>query len=925
MSHRTTSNATMERACAANAKPKERISIRLPLIALAVVLAWMIAPASAAESTSAVITGRVVSSTGTPVAEARIAAASPSGTYGATSDARGAFRLLGVAPDTYTISIEARGYDGAVQTGIVAAAGSAQQLAVRLLPVIKTIGGVTSTVTPIQAGSTTERFLIGRKPFSLDANGAGLAAYSAGTVQGTIAAVPGVALDTFGNAILRGGKVDDVVFDYDSVPIQQGLIAEPGGNIVGAQLSGTGVASTATTLAGFTNQGDNALGGIVDQIALTGSYPGRTTVAITDGVGALAQRFALTQQWATPDLRWRYAFATTLSSEYFAYGDGHTFYPSEAATYGLSLQSRGSASFAGNVHFRITPNDDLSVTGLFGEANYQQYASPYPGEAIGAFDGAVTPYPGESDPAAAVHFASSLRGTYDIAKVQWLHTGSRATSRFQIYQTQFGSSAGGPFWDDLSFPDGVISLSATQGGRQTGTSFDIDQLASDRHHLVYGIEYRVNNSFLHQIVPTADESIDSNPTLFTRLAYLGDTWTISRLNIAGTARFNQTHIVPSDGSDYDVAAIDPHASIAYRIGGTLTARITFDHTTVAPKPLEADRTDSSNAAPFVPLAAETANNVTYALEGAGRTRFRLVYYRDREHNRIDVLPFDFRTAVASGQNPSGVGVPTNAGSLLTNGFDLWVQSGPLTLKLDTIHGLSSSASQFAYNELNAAAVAAGHLFPLSYTPAFTGSLSYEFGALHHRLRITPSISYQSGFPYGNGTMAWTFDPASGKPVQVPNDNFVNPGYSYYFLRDPSMPFDAAVNPYIGSLGTPEGPDPNSLRSTPQTLVSLHIEGDITKRLTASIDIANLFATSTPTAYQGNPYLIGPPGYTGNNPLYGAAYQSATGFANPYVLGNGIPTNDGVHQAVPWAYGTAGYVPQGYPLARTVQFSLRYTF
>jgi hypothetical protein len=41
--------------------------------------------------------------------------------------------------------------------------------------------------------------------------------------------------------------------------------------------------------------------------------------------------------------------------------------------------------------------------------------------------------------------------------------------------------------------------------------------------------------------------------------------------------------------------------------------------------------------------------------------------------------------------------------------------------------------------------------------------------------------------------------------------------------------------------------------------------------------------------------------------------------------SGVPTNDGVQQAVPWEYRTASYVPQGYPLARTVQFSLRYNF
>jgi hypothetical protein len=53
--------------------------------------------------------------------------------------------------------------------------------------------------------------------------------------------------------------------------------------------------------------------------------------------------------------------------------------------------------------------------------------------------------------------------------------------------------------------------------------------------------------------------------------------------------------------------------------------------------------------------------------------------------------------------------------------------------------------------------------------------------------------------------------------------------------------------------------------------------------------------------QGNPYLVGPPG----------------------TPGNGVPTSGGVTPAVPWQYGTAGYVSQGYPLARTFQVGLRY--
>jgi len=898
----------------------------LALGMLAFVLGTTVTRGDAAESTTATIAGIVTGAGGVAVRGAAVAAASPSGRYQATTDARGAFRLLGVALDTYTVSVEARGYEPAVARGVTAQPAFVQRLVVRLIPTVATIGRVDSRIDAIAVGSASERFVVTGDAARPAENASGLAAYTGGTVQGAVASVPGVDLDTFGNAIVRGGKVDDTVFDFDSVPVPQGLIAEPGGNIVGAQLSTTGVSATVVTLAGFSNQSDNALGGVVDLVPLTGMYPARSTIELTDGAGALAQGFAWQSQWATPDLRWRYAAAATLSSEYLAYGDGQTFYPSEAATYGLSLQTRGTASFMGNVHFRPTPNDDLSFVALSGEANYQQYDSPYPGETYGAFDGQFTTFPGETNPNASVTFASGLRGTYDVLKAQWLHTAGHATTRVQLYQTQFGSTAGGPFWDDLSFPDGIISLAASQGGRESGLSFDVDQFASDHHQLLYGAEYRVNNSFLEQVVPTADETIASNPTLFSDLAYAGDIWTLaSGLDLAATARVTRTYIVPSDGTPYTVAAVDPHASLVYRLGGTTSVRIAFDHTTVAPKPLEADRTDTSNPAPFVPLAAETTSNLTYAVEGGGRTKFRLAYYDENEKNRIDVLPVNFRSAVAAGEGPTGVGVPTNAGALLAHGLDLWLQNGGFVLKADSIRGYSSSASQFAYNGLNAAAVAAGHLFPLGYVPDFTATLSYEFGLLHKRVRVTPSLSYESGYPYGNGTMIYEFDPVTNKPVQVPNDNFVNPGYNYYFLANPALPFNATTNPYIGSLGTPEGPDPNSLRAPGQMLVSVHLEGDVTPRLTAALDVLNLFATSTPTALQGNPYLIGPPGYAGNNPLYAAAYQNAANFAQPYVLGNGIPTNDGVHQAVPWQYGTAGYVPQGYPLARTFQFSLRYRF
>ncbi len=923
---------------------------RIALMLFVVVAAASSAPVRAAEATTGTIAGTVLDTIGAPVEGALVVASSPSGRYETRTDARGRFAVLGVTPDSYAVAVDHVQYQRAVRAGNLVLPGQTTTIGFRLASALRSIGQVRAVTNAFNVGTPADSFTVtgsAAQAHSPTTSSAGLANYTAGTVQGAIANVPGIDLDPFANAIVRGGKISDAVFDYDSVPIPQGLIAEPGGNVIGAQLPTTGIASTTVTLAGYQGESDNALAGVVNEIPAVGTYPGRTTIELGQGFGTPFGFANVQVLGASPDLRWRYAFASSAGSETFRYGDGHSFYPSEAATYGLALANRAQFSVESNVHYRAGAKDDFSILGLVGQATYDQYGSPYPGETVGRFNGTdmngnVVPYPGIADQSGGVGFASGIRGAYDIIKAAWLHTGAHVLSRVQLYQSQYSSQAGGPFWDENGFPDGSISLAQTQGGRQTGLTYDADGVYGP-NHLRFGAEYRVSTSFLDQIVPTADEFITSRPTIDSSLVYLADTWSVSnRLELMGAARAMHAHFKPSDGFAYDVGALDPHVGASYRIGSAYALRVNYDHTTVAPAALEADRTDSTNVdtngvpAPFVPLAPEIANDFTYSIEGGGRTQFRLTYYRKLEQNVVDVLPFNFRSSAAAGLNPNGLGVPTNIGQLRASGFELWLKNGGFTLNANLDRAFSSSASQFAYNDLNAPAIAAGHLFPNAYQPDFTAVLAYEWPTLHHRLRFTPSLSYESGYPYGNGKTAWIFDRNSGKPIQVGNDNFVNPGANYYFLADPSQPFDAATNPYIGNLGTPEGNDPNTLRTPPQTLVNLHVEGDLTPRLTLILDIANVFGTSTATAYQVNPYLIGPPGYKGGNSNYQCAYGkvlaggvnvACDGTIPPgvtaYTLGNGVPTNDGVTQSVPWSYGTAGYIPQSYPLARTLQIRLRY--
>jgi Carboxypeptidase regulatory-like domain len=883
---------------------RSRSALALFLIAFTIALVGA-RPAGAAEATTGMIVGRVVGANGQPVVNAQVTATSPSARATARTDTQGRFTMFGLAADTYTVAVNAAGFEETLQGGVTVAPGQTQQLAFRLVAALQKIGSVRATTTAFALGATSDTFTVsGDKARALapPVSSSGLANYAAGTVQGAIASVPGVDLDPFANAILRGGKIDDAAFEYDSVPIPQGLVAEPGGNIVGAQLPTTGVASTNVTLAGYQTQAQNALGGVIDQIPAVGTYPGSTTLELGNGIGGPSfHQMNFQYLGATPDLKWRYALASTLGNEQFTYGDGKTFYPSEAATYGLALSSRAQSSIEGNVHYQLTPKDDLSFLALVGQAVYNQYGSPFAGETVGQFNGQNTVFPGSTDPNAPVTYAAGVRGSYDVFKTQWVHTGEHSLSRVQLYESIYGSSAGGPFWDENGYPDGAFSLWAQQGARQYGLGYDGDNVASERHHLRFGAQVNVNNSFLNQIVPTADEFINSSPTFTSLLTYFGDTWSpSSRLDLTATGRLMMTHIRPSDGTPYDVNALDPHFSAAYKLGDRYALRATYDHTTVAPAPLEASRTDSANVdtqgnlAPFVPLAASTGNDFTYSFEARGRTQVRATYYATFEKNRVDVLPVNFRSLTTPGAL-AGVGVPTNVGDLQAHGVELWLKNGPLTLDSSYVRAYSSSASQFAFNNLNAAAIAAGHLFPVGYVPDFTTTLSYEFDLAKHRIRITPSLSYESGYPYGNGKMVWIFGP-DGKPIQVPNDNNVNPGFSYYFLQDPTKAYNPTTNPYIGNLGTSEGNDPNTLRSPPQTLVNLHIEGDVSTRATLILDVANLLGEFAPTAYQGNPWLIGPPGYHLN----------------------GVPP-----AGIPWTYGTGGYVPQSYPMGRTVQLQLRY--
>lgn len=903
---------------------------------LAIILA-VAAVTRGAELTTGAIVGRVQTADEKPISGARLIALAPSGKYSGVTDSGGHFTILGLFPDTYVVTVQAKSFETATMA-VTVLPGAHELVTFALRPSPKEIARVKTVGQAFNVGNTTDIFTVSGEQAQAgtpESSSSGLANYSRDSIQGAISNVPGVQQDSFANVIVRGGKVQDTVYDFDSVPVPQGLIAEPGGNIVGAQLGTAGVGAATVTLGGYTDESQNALGGVVNEVPLVGTYPAKTTFEVADGIGAQLGETKFSEQAATPDLKWRYALSSTVGSEYFAYGDGVTFYPAEQGTYGLGFQTRSQYAIAGNLHDAATPHDDLSATFLTGAAAYQQYDSPYRGLEWSTFNAPGVAFPGQpGNPGQQVDTPSIARGTYSVEKLQWIHNWQHSLGRLQLFESQIGAVANGPEWDDLSFPDGVISLYSTQYQREDGVGYDFEDQAGEKHDVKAGAQYDVNTSSLYQIVPTVPQIITAGPRLNQYLIYLSDTWSMTpQFSAMGSLRYIGQHAQTSDGVIYGNGAIDPHMALGYTFAGQNGFRATFDHTSAPPLPLEVQRTctpasqcsndsggNANGSVPSFPLAPETADDYAVSYEHGGPTQVRLTYFDEREKNVIDVLPENYRNSANAGGNPNAIGVPTNAGQLRSHGIELWAKAGGLTLDANYNRTFSSSIYQFAFNDLNAPAILAGHLFPANYVPAFTATASYEI-AVSHRLRVTPMLSYESGYPYGNGTMVWEI--VNGAPVQVPNDNYVNPGYNYYFLRNPALPFNAKTNPYVATLGTDEGADPNTLRTPAQTLTSVHIEYDLTPRLTAMLDVVNFFGIDSPTQLQGNPYLIGPPGYIGGDPYYERAYGAQYCKNCLYTLGNGLPTNDGQSPVVPWNYGTGGYVPEAYPLARTALIRLRY--
>jgi len=262
--------------------------------------------------------------------------------------------------------------------------------------------------------------------------------------------------------------------------------------------------------------------------------------------------------------------------------------------------------------------------------------------------------------------------------------------------------------------------------------------------------------------------------------------------------------------------------------------------------------NKNNFAQYTPVLPQTAvsGDIAWEHDFGNGLQMRINPWFRRGYNYV-VASTPLLFTLPDGTSVFGSPRESNAGINLNTGVDLAVDldrafgfAGFLHATYDNT--LANYNSDF-FPSVNAAAVAAGHLFRVDYLAPLTATAN-----VHWRSRqgwwINATMPYESGYYYGVGKKTFVFN-AKGQPVQVLNTDLAagslgqNIAASAYYFTDPTNP-GTIFNPNIvGSRGTTEGDDPGSLRS-PQIfemhLTVAHDIGSGPHNMQAGIRVNNIF-------------------------------------------------------------------------------------
>jgi hypothetical protein len=281
------------------------------LVAVFVILSVICQGTLVLAGTTGTLSGIVTdSATSTPIAGAKVTAASPSQTATTTTDGGGHYSFLSLAPDTYIVSVDAEGYQPTSEPGVTIAADNTRTLTLTTEKELKTIGRVTTRAASslVKPGITSDVYSVSpTQQAKVAAAGGGGNLDSAFSA---LATVPGVTVSPGQNGYIgsgstisiRGGDYDQIGYEIDGVPVNRAFDNYPSGptSSLGQQ------ELQVYTGAPPPSAESDGISGYINQVIKTGTSPGFVNADVALGGTSYYHKLSFEFGGETPNRRFSY-------------------------------------------------------------------------------------------------------------------------------------------------------------------------------------------------------------------------------------------------------------------------------------------------------------------------------------------------------------------------------------------------------------------------------------------------------------------------------------------------------------------------------------------------------------------------------------------------------------------------------------------
>jgi hypothetical protein len=372
-----------------------RFRFRHAFVAVLLLVAMLAQGTWALASTTGGVSGTVVdTTTGRAVANATVTANSASETATVTTDGGGNFHFLTLAPDTYTISATKSGYNSASRSGVSVFADQTFTLSLAITPSLTTIANVTARAAGnlVKPGTTADIYSVNAATQQVVSGSGG--GFNLNQAYSGIYSQPGVTsyIGNYGWGqvfYIRGSAYSQIGYEFDGVPVNRAF-----DNYQANSLSSLGQQELQVYTGGSPSGASSAtLGGFINQVIKTGTYPGSGT--LTGGIGGPGFYHSLTAEagGSNPNRTFSYYVGIQGYNQHFPFLSWNNLgglATNGTNQYGLQAQSE-AATLLGQLFYLGTPPDATSYAGgLFGGSGYGQFLQgPFPACQNGGVNGGI--------------------------------------------------------------------------------------------------------------------------------------------------------------------------------------------------------------------------------------------------------------------------------------------------------------------------------------------------------------------------------------------------------------------------------------------------------------------------------------------------------------------------------------------------------